>query len=341
MRGQVSCRSVHRTAWFGIGRHRHDAARGPQPQGAGVRGIRRRPLPHRDRTRLQRRRGAGVLPHDLRHRRATLWHLSRVPVAEASVWLGHSAAEQLKTYAHVVLDRTEIDIPELLKASPTLTACSPRVPPHPEIARLAGVFRSRMGTFEEPQARSQGGLAASRRRSCVSTPGHTVERRGLGCGPGVRPLGTAAASAPASPHPSDRASTPVEFLAEPIAGGPALSSARMGVSKSAATSTSERRRRRRSSAENLAVVQVDHSNDGKSHERTRRYPPSSSRVTRLMDRPRHGRMLLGAVARPAVVSGSNELTQLVQSCRKSTVVGREALECPVDCFRLPIRDHGP
>ena len=48
-------------------------------------------------------------PHDLRHRRASLWHLSGVPVAEAARWLGHSAQEHLKTYQHVVMDRTEID----------------------------------------------------------------------------------------------------------------------------------------------------------------------------------------------------------------------------------------
>jgi len=55
-------------------------------------------------------------PHDLRHRRATLWHLARVPVAEASSWLGHSAHEHLKTYAHASLDdRTEIDYENLLE----------------------------------------------------------------------------------------------------------------------------------------------------------------------------------------------------------------------------------
>jgi integrase len=32
-------------------------------------------------------------PHQLLHRRATLWHLSGVPVAEAAFWLGHSAQE--------------------------------------------------------------------------------------------------------------------------------------------------------------------------------------------------------------------------------------------------------
>jgi len=49
-------------------------------------------------------------PHDLRHRRATLWHLSGVPVVEAAAWLGHSPQEHLKTYAHATLsDRREVD----------------------------------------------------------------------------------------------------------------------------------------------------------------------------------------------------------------------------------------
>lgn len=56
-------------------------------------------------------------PHDLRHRRASLWHLGGVPAAEASSWLGHSAQEHLRTYAHVVIDRTEIDYAALLDAS--------------------------------------------------------------------------------------------------------------------------------------------------------------------------------------------------------------------------------
>jgi integrase len=55
-------------------------------------------------------------PHDLRHRRASLWHLGGVPAAEASSWLGHSAQEHLRTYAHVVIDRTEIDYAALLEA---------------------------------------------------------------------------------------------------------------------------------------------------------------------------------------------------------------------------------
>lgn len=55
-----------------------------------------------------------IHPHDLRHRRATLWHLSGVPAAQAAGWLGHSAQEHLRTYAHVMIDRTELDYPKLL-----------------------------------------------------------------------------------------------------------------------------------------------------------------------------------------------------------------------------------
>jgi len=58
-------------------------------------------------------RAAGVpafSPHDLRHRRATLWHLAGVPAAEAAAWLGHSPQEHLRTYAHASLsDRSELD----------------------------------------------------------------------------------------------------------------------------------------------------------------------------------------------------------------------------------------
>lgn len=53
-------------------------------------------------------------PHDLRHRRASLWHLAGHTAAEAASWLGHSPAEHLRTYAHVVLDRREIDVETLL-----------------------------------------------------------------------------------------------------------------------------------------------------------------------------------------------------------------------------------
>jgi len=67
----------------------------------------------------------------LRHRRATLWHLGGVPVAEAAGWLGHSAQEHFKTYEHVVLDRSEVDYRALVDARAVL----PRVlSPEPQIA---------------------------------------------------------------------------------------------------------------------------------------------------------------------------------------------------------------
>jgi integrase len=54
-------------------------------------------------------------PHDLPHRRVTLSHLQRVPAAEAASWLGHSAQEHLRTYAHATLgDRSEVDYAALL-----------------------------------------------------------------------------------------------------------------------------------------------------------------------------------------------------------------------------------
>jgi integrase len=53
-------------------------------------------------------------PHDLRHRRATLSHLQGVPPVEAASWLGHSAQEHLRTYAHVVIDRSELEYGDLL-----------------------------------------------------------------------------------------------------------------------------------------------------------------------------------------------------------------------------------
>jgi integrase len=59
-------------------------------------------------------------PHDLRHRRATLWHLSGVPAAQAASWLGHSPQEHLRTYAHVMLDRQELDYAALLDARAVL-----------------------------------------------------------------------------------------------------------------------------------------------------------------------------------------------------------------------------
>jgi integrase len=70
-------------------------------------------------TRASKAAGVPVFsPHDLRHRRATLWHLGGVPAAEAASWLGHSAQEHLKTYAHATLaDRSELNVPEMLVAA--------------------------------------------------------------------------------------------------------------------------------------------------------------------------------------------------------------------------------
>jgi integrase len=64
-------------------------------------------------------------PHDLRHRRATLWHLQGVPIADAAAWLGHSPQEHLATYAHATLvDRDELDYPNLFDGPP-VTIVSP------------------------------------------------------------------------------------------------------------------------------------------------------------------------------------------------------------------------
>jgi integrase len=55
-------------------------------------------------------------PHDLRHRRATLWHFQGVPHVQAAAWLGHSPDEYLKTYAHATLtDRAELVYAQLLQ----------------------------------------------------------------------------------------------------------------------------------------------------------------------------------------------------------------------------------
>lgn len=53
-------------------------------------------------------------PHQVRHRRASLWHLAGVPAVQAAAWLGHSPVEHLRAYAHVVLDRREIAVEQLL-----------------------------------------------------------------------------------------------------------------------------------------------------------------------------------------------------------------------------------
>lgn len=41
-------------------------------------------------------------PHQLRHRRGSLWHLKGVPPVQAAAWLGHSPVMHLRTYAHVM-----------------------------------------------------------------------------------------------------------------------------------------------------------------------------------------------------------------------------------------------
>ena len=72
-------------------------------------------------------------PHDVSHRRATLWHLQGVPTAEAAAWLGHSAQEHLETYAHAQLvERAELAYADLLEdARPVHT------PVHPAVAKMA------------------------------------------------------------------------------------------------------------------------------------------------------------------------------------------------------------
>ena len=65
-------------------------------------------------------------PHDLRHRRATLWHLAGVPAVEAASWLGHSAQEHLRTYAHVVIDRAEVAYERVMRARMVQSPVEPR-----------------------------------------------------------------------------------------------------------------------------------------------------------------------------------------------------------------------
>lgn len=43
-----------------------------------------------------------IHPHDLRHRRASLWHLQGVPAVQAAAWLGHSPQMHLSVYSHVM-----------------------------------------------------------------------------------------------------------------------------------------------------------------------------------------------------------------------------------------------
>lgn len=80
-------------------------------------------------------KAAGVpafTPNDLRHRRASLWHLGGVAPADAASWLGHSTDEHLRTYAHATIeDRSEIDYVPLLFG---LAVVSPVLPREAELA---------------------------------------------------------------------------------------------------------------------------------------------------------------------------------------------------------------
>jgi hypothetical protein len=53
-------------------------------------------------------------PHAVRHRRASLWQLGGMPVAEAYDKLGHSPEVHLGLYAHFGLDRREVDYASML-----------------------------------------------------------------------------------------------------------------------------------------------------------------------------------------------------------------------------------
>jgi integrase len=47
-------------------------------------------------------------PHDLRHRRLSLWHGQGIPAAELAAPAGHSKSSMtLDVYSHVLLDPTE------------------------------------------------------------------------------------------------------------------------------------------------------------------------------------------------------------------------------------------
>jgi integrase len=53
-------------------------------------------------------------PHELRHRRLSLWHLQDIPARELAERAGHAKASMsLDVYSHVMLDRTELTRQEL------------------------------------------------------------------------------------------------------------------------------------------------------------------------------------------------------------------------------------
>jgi integrase len=54
-------------------------------------------------------------PHDLRHRRVSLLHLSGKSWAEIGEFVGHAKLSvTADTYTHVLVDRTEVDYRKLL-----------------------------------------------------------------------------------------------------------------------------------------------------------------------------------------------------------------------------------
>jgi integrase len=56
-------------------------------------------------------------PHDLRHRRISLWHRSGVPWAQIGQWVGQTSLRMTAdTYTHVLADDAELDRLELLLA---------------------------------------------------------------------------------------------------------------------------------------------------------------------------------------------------------------------------------
>jgi integrase len=61
-------------------------------------------------------------PHDLRHRRISLWHLSGVPARQIAEWAGHAQTSMtLDRYSHVLVSTREIPVgvfQALLEASP-------------------------------------------------------------------------------------------------------------------------------------------------------------------------------------------------------------------------------
>ena len=54
-------------------------------------------------------------PHDLRHRRVSLLHLSGMPWARIGELVGHDdLVTTARTYTHTIVDEAELDYPKLL-----------------------------------------------------------------------------------------------------------------------------------------------------------------------------------------------------------------------------------